>query len=125
MRRSRNAKIKIMLSSRPKMLSEVIKGIVGHQPDMEVIGEVINPIDLLSAVREMPVDVVIITPLNAVGDPRICSHLLNENPCLKVVTLSAKGEVAYIFQAGAPRIRFDDPSGQVILGAIRENHPAH
>lgn len=117
-----NSKIKIMLSSRPKMLSEVIKRIVEHQPDMEVVGEVINPIDLLSAVRSVPVDVVIITPVNAAEDPKICKHLLNEYPRLRVITLSSHGEVASIFQSAKPRIRLDDPSEQVILQAIRQKN---
>ena len=112
-------KIKIMLASRPKMISDVISNIIGHQPDMTMVGEVIDPIKLLFATRETPVDVVIVTPLKANGEPIICSHLLAEHPRLKIVTFSAKGEAAYLYQSGVHKKCIEEPSGQSILGAIR------
>jgi DNA-binding NarL/FixJ family response regulator len=113
-------KIKVLLSSRPKLLSEVIRNIIEHQPDMEVVGEVLDPLQLLSASRQTAVDVVIITPLKANGEPKICRHLLAEHPLLKIVTQSAKGEAAYLYQSGVGKQRIDEPSGQSILGVIRE-----
>jgi DNA-binding NarL/FixJ family response regulator len=113
-------KIKVLLASRPQMLSDVIRNLIDQQLDMVMVGDVIDPIKLLFAIREMPVDVVIVTPLKANGEPKICSHLLLEHPLLKVFTLSAKGEAAYLYQSGTPKIRIDDPSGQAILSAIRE-----
>ena len=113
-------KIKVMLASRPQMLSDVIRNMIDNQLDMVLVGDVIDPIKLLFAIRETPVDVVIVTPLKANGEPKICSHLLPEHPSLKVFTLSAKGEAAYLYQSGAPKMRIDDPSEQAILSAIRE-----
>lgn len=110
-----------MLASRPQMLSAVIRSMVAHQPDMEVVGEVLDPIELLMAVRKILVDVIIITPIKAVGEPRICRQLLGEQPSIKVVTLSAEGEAAYLYQSDSPKIRFDQPSEQAILSAIRES----
>ena len=113
-------KIKVLLSSRPKLLSEVIRNMIEHQPDMAVVGEVIDPIELLRAGRAAMVDAVIVTPLESNGEPRICRHLLAVYPPLKVVTLSAKGEAAYLYQSDVARLRIDEPSEQSILGAIRE-----
>lgn len=102
------------------MLSEVIRNMIEHQPDMEVVGEVIDPIELLRVSRETAVDAVIITPLKANGEPKICQQLLAEHPRLKIVTLSENGEAAYLYQSGVPRLCIDEPSGQSILDAIRE-----
>ncbi|MEJ2544077.1 MAG: hypothetical protein P8Y99_08410 [Calditrichaceae bacterium] len=113
-------KIKIMLASRPKIISEVIRNIIEHQPDMILIGEVIDPIRLLYTIRETSVDVVILTPIKANGEPKICSHLLAEHPSLIIVALSAEGEAAYLYKLDVPRLRIDNPSGQSILVAIRE-----
>lgn len=114
------AKIRIMLASRPQLFSEVIRRMVEHQPDMEVVGEVLDPIKLIGAVREFQVDAVIITLIQTVGEPRICSQLLNEHPLLKVVTLSAEGNTAYLYQSDLPKIRFHEPCEEEILGAIRK-----
>lgn len=113
--------IKILLSSRPKLLSEVIRNLIEHQQDMQVVGEVLDPLQLLRVSRQILVDVVIITPLRANGEPKICHLLLVEHPLLKIVTQSASGEAAYLYQSGMPKKRIDEPSGQVILDLIREN----
>jgi len=113
-------KIKVMLASSPKMVSDVIRNIIERQTDMVVVGDVIDPIKLLFAIREIAVDVVIMTPIKANGEPKICSHLLAEHPRLKLLTLSAKGEAAYLYQNGSCKLRIDDPTGGAILGAIRE-----
>jgi DNA-binding NarL/FixJ family response regulator len=113
-------KIKVLLSSRPKLLSEVIRFLIEHQPDMEIVGEVLDPLQLLHASRQAAVDVVIITPLKANGEPKICHLLLTEHPLLKIVTQSANGEAAYLYQAGVDKKRIEEPSGHSILGVIRE-----
>lgn len=110
-----------MLASRPKMLSEVIKSMVNHQPDMEVVGEVLDPIELLAAIKLMSVDVVIITPLETAGEPRICSHLLQEHPLLKIIVLSAESEVGFLYQSHAPTIQIDEPSEDAVFNAIRNS----
>lgn len=113
-------KIKVLLASRPKMLSEVIRYMVERQPDMEVMGEVLDPIELLLAVKATNADVVIVTPLDANGEPHICTQLLTAYPQLKIVTQSAKGEAAYLYESGAHMTRIDEPSEQSMLGGIRE-----
>ena len=90
-RRYEMEEIKVLLASRPKLLSEVIRNMIDRQSDMEVDSEVLDPIELLLAVKITKADVVIITPLEANGEPHICSQLLAEYPQLKIVTQSAKG----------------------------------
>ena len=109
-----------MLSSRPKLLSVVIRNLIEHQPDMQVVGEVLDPLQLLRVSRQILVDVVIITALRANGEPKICHLLLAEHPLLKIVTQSASGETAYLYQSGLLKKRIDEPSGQAILDVIRE-----
>jgi DNA-binding NarL/FixJ family response regulator len=114
------AKIKVLLASRPKMLSDVVRNMLERQPDMEVVGEVLDPVALLLTARAKPVDVVIVTPLDWEQEPRICRHLLAEHPQLKIVTLPANGEAAFLYESGGRKQRFDEPSKESILGAIRE-----
>ena len=113
-------KIKIMLASRPKIVSDVIKNMINHQPDMEVVGEDIDPIELLRFSSELLIDVVIVSPIKSDGVPKICSHLLAEHPPLKVITLSEKGEAAYLYQSEAPRLCIEKPTGHLIIEAIRD-----
>lgn len=103
------------------MLSDVIKNLVECQPDMQVVGEVLDPIELLIAVRATPVDAVIVTPLDSEVKPRICRRLLEEHPHLRIVTVSEKGEAACLYQSGRDKKHFNQASWPSILGAIRES----
>ena len=80
-----------------------------------------DPIELLLAVKANNADVVIVTPLEANGEPHICTQLLAAYAQLKIVTQSAKGEAAYLYESGAHKKRIDEPSEPSILGAIRES----
>ena len=115
-----DSKIKIMFASRPQMLSDVIKNLVEKQHDMQIVGKVIDPIELLFAVNERPVDVVIIVPIKSERVPRICSQLLLEHPALKILTLSEKNKRAVLYQSGFPDIYIDEPSALDMFGAIRK-----
>ncbi|MBN1782759.1 response regulator transcription factor [bacterium] len=117
------SKINVMFSSRPKLLSEVIRNLIDHQPDMRVAGEVVDPIELIFALRKMPVDVVIITPLKPDGNPRICSQLLKEHPELLILTLTDDNQAVYIFQSDARRKRVEQPSEQTLIDIIHECLP--
>ena len=114
-------KINVMFSSRPKLLSEVMRNLIERQPDMEVVGEVIDPIELIFALRVTLVDVVIITPIKVDGVPRICGQLLKEHPQLRVLILTGESEAIYIYQLGKQRKCIERPSEKLILGAIRDS----
>ena len=106
------------------MLSDVIRGMVSRQSDMEVVFEIVDPIELLLSVSTTKIDVVIFAPLSSEGESKICSYLLAESPQIKIVTLLAKGEIAFLYESDAPKKRIEEPSEQSIFGAVRESlHP--
>ncbi len=114
-------KIKVMLASRPKIISDVIRNIIENQPDMMLLGEVIDPIQLIVATSEREVDVVIVTPLKAKREPIICRRLLTEHPNLKIIVLMAKGDTAYLYQSGSSKKTIKDLCAETILKIIRDS----
>ena len=114
-------KIKVMFSSRPRLLSEVMRNLIERQPDMIIVGDVIDPIKLIFALQVTPADVVIITPHKANGAPRICDQLLKEYPKLTILILTQESESVYIFKSGLHRKRIERPSEQIIIDVIRES----
>ncbi len=113
-------KIKVLLASRPKLLSEVIRNMIARQPDMEVMGEVLDPIELLLAVKTTEAEIVIVTPLDSEEEPRLCRHLLADYPDLKIVTLSRTGEAATLYESDSRKQRIEEPGEESILRAIRD-----
>jgi len=112
-------KIKVLLAVRPRMLAEVIRNMVERQPDMEVVSEVLDPIELLLAAGTAPIDVVIVAPVDFEGKPKICRHLLAEYPQLKIVTLSGKGDAAFLYASKSRKKRIDESSESSLLDAMR------
>ena len=113
--------INVIFSSRPKLISEVLINLIERQPDMKVAGEIVDPIELIIALRETLVDVVIIAPHKANGYPRICIQLLKEHPRLKILILTQKSKTLYIYQTGLDRRCIENPSEQIIIDVIRES----
>jgi DNA-binding NarL/FixJ family response regulator len=113
-------KIKVLLAIRPRMIAEVVRHLVEQQPDMTVIGDVIDLTELVSAIRTTGAEVVILTPADSDGEPGIGSYLLAMYPQLKIMTLSAKGDTAVLYALGSPQKQLDDVGEAAILGAIRE-----
>ena len=113
------SKIKILLSSRPKLLSDVIRHLIERQPDMEVIGEVSDPLQLLITTQNTVADAVIITPLTANGEPRICRELLAEHPELMILTLQADTDAATLYRLKLPPLHFQTLSSQIFLNVLR------
>lgn len=101
------------------MLSDVVRNMITRQPDMEVVGEVLDPVELLLTARTAKINLVIVTPIDAAAEPKICSYLLAEHPQLKIVALSANGEAAFLYEAESQKKRIDEPNEESILGAIR------
>jgi len=113
-------KIKVLLAIRPRMLSEVVRHTVARQPDMEVVDELIDPFGLLLALRATPAEVVITTPGDTDREPRLDSALLAAYPHLKIMALSATGDTAVLYEAGALTQRIDEVGEESLLRAIRE-----
>ena len=111
-------KIKILLANRPRMVREVVRELIEREEDMEVVGEVLDPLDLLLAVRETEADAVVMA-LKGSEEPGLCSHLLAEYPDLTIVGVASGGESAFIEQRTPQRQEIPEPSKANILDALR------
>ncbi|KRT70245.1 MAG: chemotaxis-specific methylesterase, two-component system, chemotaxis family, response regulator CheB [candidate division NC10 bacterium CSP1-5] len=109
-------KIKILLANRPRMLREVVREIIEAQPDMEVVGEVPDPVELLVAVKDTVADAVILD-LEDSEEPGLASHLLAGYPNLTIVGLAPNGKTAFVRPG---RREIVDPTGANILSALRQ-----
>ena len=87
--------IRVLLAVESSTLCDVLKGQIQEQRDVEVVGEVIDPVELLLAVGATQADVVIHTWPESEETPGICSHLLLEYPDLLVIGISPNEDRAY------------------------------
>jgi DNA-binding NarL/FixJ family response regulator len=112
-------KIKVVLAINPGLLRDFLRELIQCQTDMEVVGEVVDPVNLLLAVGETDADVVVVT-LAASGEaPGICSHLLTEYPQLFILALSPERERAFLWRQSVSEEQLSIESDEEIVAAIR------
>jgi DNA-binding NarL/FixJ family response regulator len=109
----------VLLATRPQQLREWLRNLIQTQVDMEVVGEVFDPIELLLAIDETQADVAIVEMLDANKDPGICSHILAEYPQLLVIAVSSERGRAFLFRQRIDKESLHQASDEEILSAIR------
>lgn len=86
---------------------------------MEVVGETLDPLEVLLEVRRTEADVVI-TSLPASGEPSISSHLLAEFPQLVVIGLAPEGERAVLYRQVMVKQPIDNCGDSDLLTQLRQ-----
>jgi DNA-binding NarL/FixJ family response regulator len=112
-------KIRILLANnRPRIMREVMKQLIERQPDMEIVGEILD-LSALSRVAEEAAADVIIVALEDSDALRLGRQLLAERPEMAILALAAKGNAAFIEQVRLGRREIAEPSEATILSALR------
>jgi DNA-binding NarL/FixJ family response regulator len=112
-------KIRIILANYPRIMRELVREIIQRQPDMEIVGEIVDPLHVLLAARETRAEAVIVALKNS-EDPGLISHLLAECPSLTILGLASQGDDAFIVQMCPQRTEIIDSSVANILSALRQ-----
>jgi DNA-binding NarL/FixJ family response regulator len=90
-----------------------------QQSDIEVVGTVLDPIELLVVVEDTQADVVVVTLPDSGAMPGICSHLLHEYPQLLILALSSDRTRACVYRQAITVEPLADMSDEGILMAVR------
>ncbi len=110
--------IRVLLAEMPQMLRDAFTQLVAGQPDMELVGDLADPLGLLLAVGQTRTDAVIVG-LHDSEFPGICSHLLSEYPHIKVVGVTADGRNACLYELRPQMRPIGEASPRGVLDAIR------
>jgi hypothetical protein len=110
--------IQILLASLPVVLEELVAQLIQQQPDMQLVGHVQGEVELLLAVRH-DLDVLILGAPTAQPLPGICTHLLGEYPGLKIVVITASGDLAVLYWLGLRHHQLRTVSLATLPGSIR------
>lgn len=97
-----------------------MKALIQQQTDMKVVGEVLDPIELLLKVNETQADIVVLTLPEPGSEPGIITHLFAEFPQVLVLAISSVCEEAFLFQQIISREQLPGKSGEDVLVALRK-----
>jgi DNA-binding NarL/FixJ family response regulator len=78
------------LSSISKVLT--YKAMLMREPDIKIVGEAIDPLDILLKVASTHAEVVVIDLPSSGKDSGLCSHILAEYPEVRIFAVSEEGD---------------------------------
>jgi DNA-binding NarL/FixJ family response regulator len=111
---------RVILAVEPQMLRGLLEDAIAAQPDIDVVGEANGLVELLLAVRATGANVVICTWPDAGEVPGICTHLLSENPELRIIGIAAEGENAWACRQVLMATPFSLAGADDLLEQIRQ-----
>ena len=111
--------VKVLLANGPEVLRTGLAMLLQQQSDIEVVGTVLDPVELLVAVGDTQADVVVVTLPDSGEMPGICSHLLHEYPQLLILALSSSRTRACVYCQSITVESLADISDEGILTAVR------
>ena len=119
--------VQVLLAVDSPLLAGFLRDLLRRAPDIEVVGEVDDPVDLLLAIAETGAQVVIHSWPNGEDVPPICSVALTEYPDLLFIGLPSDADGMTtcrqtITTTRIPSIGLDDLLGEIrgAFSLIRE-----
>ena len=112
-------KVQVLLAVAPRMLRDLLRNRIEAEPDLEVAEAVLDPVDVLLAVKETGADVVLVTVPVSDATPPLCTHLLAEFPGLIVIGLWPEAQSAVAYRNTLDIEPLDGLHYKDLVGAIR------
>lgn len=112
--------VRVLVANRPRLIRELILATIADQPDIEVVGEVVNEGDLLPTVEEQRPDFLIVALDESGSRPSVCDVLLAKFPDMKILALAPERNSSVFYWASLDIHSFDvEASEEGILGVLR------
>jgi len=118
--RGMDQRMRVLLANGPEELRTYLEALLQQQSDVEVVGQIQDPIELIMAVEDTQADMVIVTLPESGEMPGICSHLLYEYPQLLILALSSDRTKACVYRQIIRTEQLPDTSDEGLLRAIRQ-----
>ncbi len=112
--------IRVLLDVEPGMLRELLSRLLDKQPGIEIAGAARDPVDLLVAVAEADIDMVVQSWKATDQIPEVCTHLFAEYPELEVIGIPPDASCICVCRQGAEVTRLPTGSLNDVVAAIRK-----
>jgi AmiR/NasT family two-component response regulator len=80
--------VRVLIANSPRLIRELIIETISDEPDIEIVGEVKNELELPAAVNRTAPDFVIVALEKHNRLPLVCNAILREHPGLKIIAIA-------------------------------------
>ena len=110
--------VRVLLGELPSSLQSAITQVIQSHVDVEVVGVVTQPTELLLAAGPLHADVVLLEMVDG-GLPGVASHLLDQYPDIKVMAIAPDGSHALSYALRPQVARLRVASAEELVKMIR------
>lgn len=114
-------KIRVLLALDSPLLRELLRKLIEQEPDLEVVDEIDDPVDLLLGADLANVNAVIHSWPESAEMPGVCTLLLAEYPDLLLVGIPPGAECAYACRQAIATTTLPRPSLGGVIDEIRRS----
>jgi chemotaxis response regulator CheB len=117
---SMEAKIRVVVANRPRLLRELVLTTISEQPDIEIVGVARNEEEILRVVERTRPDYLIIAMEESDQRPVICDFVLERLPQLKILAIAPDRNTSMFYWSALDiRCQAVESSEEGILSALR------
>jgi len=117
-------RVRVLVANRPRLMRELVLATIADQPDIEVVGEVVEESQLPAIVEEVQPDALILALDNLEQHSALCGFLLGRCPQMKILALAPeRNQGIYYWAVVDIRSTKLESSEATILKALRTRPP--
>lgn len=112
--------VRVLVANRPRLMRELMIATISDQPDIEVVGEVEEPLEIEDAIQRTQPDFLIVALDPEDQLPDFCNAILQNHPRIKIIGI-ASDRNSTIFYWASLRVQSNqiEASEAGVLGALR------
>jgi len=107
---------RILLVEMPRMLRDIVVGVLADKPNMEVVAEAAAMSEVPETVLETGADVVVVGR----DDPPLADTLLERAPGLRILAMTADGRESWLYELCPQRVPLGEISPERLVSEIRQ-----
>ena len=92
-------RVRVLVANQPRLMRELVMATISDQPDIELVGEVVDEGDLIEVVEQVQPDVLILAmdePQKSLGQ---CGFLLGRYPQMRILALAPEQNLGIFYWA--------------------------
>ena len=112
--------VRVLVANRPRLIRELVMATISDQPDIEIVGEVLEESEIEGAVDRIHPDFLIVALEKCDRLPTICASVLQHHPEMRVIAIAPDRNSSMFYWASL-RIQSNqiESSEAGVLSALR------
>lgn len=114
-------RIKVLVAIRPRLMRELIVNTFADQPDIDIVGEVVEETTVPEAVNRLSPDFLVLSQDDMGERPSVCDVVLRQHPELRIIAVAPDRNYSVHYWVSFDIHSHDvEASEEGILGVLRK-----